>query len=165
MVLLFFGLIITFIILIIFLMRNIEDQLFKGFWTANSDFCEKAELQLFVLYIDKQNWLTNTCTGYILAANELGFFLNNNIELSLGYSWNFSPFIACQKKYEASMKILNDQDDVENIENINEKLNFPDKFSIIYFPIDGKLIIYKNDEVLVELWKDTYNSAIAKIQV
>ena len=73
-----YGIIITLIIIAIFYLRSIENALMKGFWKADIDFCETADLDMFILYIGESDYYNTN--GYLLAKNKAGIILNNPIK-------------------------------------------------------------------------------------
>ena len=45
------SIIIFMLVLMTFMSRATEDSYLKGFWRADADFCDRAELEMFVLYL------------------------------------------------------------------------------------------------------------------
>ncbi len=149
------GAIIIFVlVLLTYTSRAAENNLLKGFWRADAEFCDRAELELFVLYLGDNIGYVNHCrNGYILAANQQGIILNNPIKLTLSGNVNLLPGMAKCKNYNASIDWqetpLDDPD------------TFPSEFQATYYPKYGKLVLYQGDQVLASLWKDCQMSAIA----
>lgn len=148
------GAIIIFVmILIVLSYRSVEDSLMKGFWRADSQFCEDAELTMFVLYLsDNVNYFGNTRNGYLVASNDQGIILNNPIKLNFSWTTNVLPGLSHCKNYDVSIDWLETPPD--------DPEAFPSELSAAYYPKYGKLILYKNDEVLASLWRDNQMSAM-----
>lgn len=148
------GAIIVFIfVLLTFTSKISEDKLLKGFWRADADFCDKAELEMFVLYLgDNVGYVSHCRNGYLLAANEQGIILNNPIKLSLSGNINIFPGMSKCKNYNASIDWLESPPD--------DPETFPTEFQATYYPKYGKLVLYQGDEVLASLWKDCQMSAL-----
>ena len=71
------SIIIFMLVLMTFMSRATEDSYLKGFWRADADFCDRAELEMFVLYLgDNVGYVKHCRNGYILAANQQGIILN-----------------------------------------------------------------------------------------
>ena len=148
------SIIVFMIILMIFICRNIENTFLKGFWRADAEFCNNAELEMFMLYLgDNNSYLSHCRNGYILAANQQGIILNNPIQLDLSLNINLTPSIVKCKKYNATINWQENTPDDSNA--------FPNKFQVAYYPLHGKLILYKGDEILASLWKDGQMSSLA----
>ena len=147
------AIIIFMLVLMSFNSRVSEDTLLKGFWRADAEFCTQAELEMFVLYLgDNVSYLRHRRNGYLLAANEYGIILNNPIELSLSGNINLVPGIAKVKNYDGFIDWQESPPEDENA--------FPDEFQVAYYPQCGKLVLHKDNEVLVSLWKDCHMSAM-----
>lgn len=147
------SLIIFFILSIIILFRHTEDQLLNGFWKADTEFCEKAQLEAFILYLDKSSFLTKQ--GYILAANKDGIIINNPVKLTLSNVITPFPYISNCKKMNATIDWLEFP--------LEDTDAFPSNFQIDFYPLMGKMIIHQNEIVLAMLWKDCYTSALNTI--
>jgi hypothetical protein len=147
------SIIIFMIVIMIFMSRSAEDKLLKGFWRADADFCDRAELEMFVLYLgDDIGYIKHCRNGYLLAANKGGFILNNPIKLTLSGNVNILPGMAKTKNYNASIDWLESEPEDPNA--------FPSEFQAAYYPAYGKLVLYQDDEVLASLWKDSQMSAL-----
>jgi hypothetical protein len=145
--------VVVILVLIIIIMRITEDNMLKGFWRATDNFCNEAELELFLVYIgDNNSYLGHNRPSFFLAANSDGIILNNPVDLNFGFSGNIKPWFSGCKKYDACIDWHNEPPEDENV--------FPTEFQIAYYPQNNKLVFYKNDEVLVILWKDSEMSAL-----
>ena len=147
------SIIIFMLVLMTFMSRAAEDSYLKGFWRADADFCDRAELEMFVLYLgDNVGYIRHCRNGYMLAANQQGIILNNPIKLTLSGNINIMPGIAKCKYYNASIDWMESTPDDPN--------TFPSEFQATYYPKYGKLVLYQGDEVLASLWKDCQMSAM-----
>lgn len=145
--------IVFMLVLMTFMYRTSESNLMKGFWRADVEFCKKAELEMFLLYLgDNVSYTGNLRHGYLLAANSQGIILNNPIKLSLSGGKNLLPGIATCKKYNATIDWLDTP--------LDDPTAFPTEFQVEYYPRHGKLVLYRDDEVLASLWKDCQMSAL-----
>lgn len=148
------AIIIFMLVLMTFMSRAAEDTLLKGFWRADADFCDRAELEMFVLYLgDNVGYIRHCRNGYMLAANQQGIILNNPIKLTLSGNVNILPGLAKCKNYNASIDWLESPPDDPN--------TFPSEFQATYYPRYGKLVLYQGDEVLASLWRDSQMSALS----
>lgn len=146
------AIIVFFIIVIYYMNRSYENSSIKGFWIADADFCEDAELQMFVLYIGNSiSAFKNKRNGYLLVANKDGFILNNKIELNLSRSINLSN----NAEYNLDIDWL---DNCPNEEDGDEV--FPNRCEMIYYVAHGKIVLYKDNKILASLWKDHQMSSI-----
>jgi hypothetical protein len=142
------------LVLMTFAIRKSEDTLLKGFWRADSDFCEQAELELFVVYLgDDVGYIRHCRNGYLLAANKNGIILNNPIRLTIGGNINLTPYLAGQKNYNASIDWQDTPPDDADA--------FPSEFELAYYPQSGKIVMHKDNQVLASLWKDCQMSSLA----
>lgn len=148
------GLTVIFmLVLVTFMSRTSEDLLLKGFWRADADFCDRAELEMFVLYLgDNVGYVQHCRNGYLLAANQQGIILNNPIKLTLSGNINLMPGMAKCKNYNAYIDWM--ESPLDNPET------FPSEFQATYYPKYGKLVLHHGDEVLASLWKDCQMSAM-----
>jgi hypothetical protein len=128
------------IILIIVLLKYITYSHIAGFWKAGGSFCEKSDLELFLIYISSFKIYSNTARGYIIMQNKDGFIINTAAEFTL----NIIPDISSICSGTFNIKWLD-----------GEKYEFmPAKLEITYFPYVGKIILKKGDTVYGELYKD-----------
>lgn len=141
------GALIVFTIVLIYLTKKyVYDANLKGFWKADPEFCKKAELEMFMLYLgDNISQIGHKRNSYWLAATDSGVILNNPAKLSFSASMSHS--------YDVSIDWLDSPPDDENA--------FPTECSLVYYPKYSKLVFYQNDEVLVILWKDNQMSSVA----
>jgi len=140
------------LVLMSFLSRSLEDSSLKGFWRADPQFCEKAELEMFMLYLgDNTGYLRNIRYGYLLAANDKGLILNNPIKITFSGNMNVLPGMSRCKNYNACIDWLDESpgDDV-----------FPSEFQATYYPKYGKIVFYQDSKVLAILWKDCQMSSL-----
>ena len=144
--------VIVVMLYLIWSFRVNETQLMKGFWRADAQFCENAELSMFVLYLgDNTSWVGNSRYAYLLAANPQGIIMNHPVQLTFSGSYCVEPYMSKCRNYNVSTEWL-DNDVDEDI--------FPSNFQAAYYPANGKLVLYSNDEVLAILWKDQQMSAL-----
>ena len=147
------SIVIFVIVLLIFMARGSENTLLKGFWRADADFCNNAELEMFVLYIsDNTGYINHTRNGYILAANKQGIILNNPITLSFSGGVHFSPMLVGKKNYTVTIDW--------NGSPPEDSDAFPSKLQLTYYPKHCKIVLHKDDLVLAALWKDCQMSAM-----
>ncbi len=147
------AIIIFMLVLMTFNARAAEDTLLKGFWRADAEFCENAELEMFVLYLgDNISYLRHCRNGYLLAANKNGIILNNPMQITLYGGMNLTPGISTQKNYNGSI-------DWQDMPPDDEEA-FPSEFEMAYYPQCGKLVLHKDNEVLASLWKDCQMTAV-----
>ncbi len=143
--------IIVFIILV-WSFRVNESKLLKGFWRADAQFCENAELSMFVLYLgDNTSMILNSRYGYLLASNSQGIILNHPVQLTFSGSYCVEPYMSQCRNYNVSAEWLDVDVDEET---------FPSEFQAAYYPANGKLLLYSKGEVLASLWKDQQMSAL-----
>lgn len=147
------SIIIFMLVLMTFMSRATEDSYLKGFWRADADFCDRAELEMFVLYLgDNVGYVKHCRNGYILAANQQGIILNNPIKITLSGNINIMPGIAKRKNYNANIDWMESAPDDPD--------TFPSEFQATYYPKYSKLVLYQGNEVLASLWKDCQMSAM-----
>jgi len=130
-----------------------EDSLMKGFWRADGQFCQDAELTLFVLYLsDNQSIIGHTRSGYLVASNDQGIILNNPINMSFSWTSNVLPGLSKCKNYSVSIDWQGSPPEDPD--------TYPTELSVAYYPKYGKLIFYKDDEVVASLWRDNQMSSM-----
>ena len=140
------------LVYLIWSFRTNESQLLKGFWRADAQFCENAELSMFVLYLgDNTSWLGNIRYAYLLASNPQGIILNHPVQLTFSGSYCIEPYLSKCRNYNVAAEWLGEDVDEET---------FPSDFQAAYYPANGKLVLYSNGEVLAILWKDQQMSAL-----
>jgi hypothetical protein len=146
--------IVIFVLLLMIIMSSfMEDCLLKGFWRATDNFCNEAELELFLVYIgDNTSYIGHNRPGFLLAANSDGVILNNPVDINFGLSVKLLPGMANCKKYNAEIDWHGEPPEDENV--------FPSEVQIAFYPQHGKLIFYRDDEVLAILWKDQEMSSM-----
>jgi hypothetical protein len=151
----YLGIIVVFIIILIIYSRYIEDKNLNGFWKADAEFCQNAELEFFMLYMGKnESYITNNRNGYMLAKNDKGIIINSSIKMNLSPHNKLSvlnPFIMNEKKYN----VVIEWEDENHDEDI-----FPSELHLMYYPNHGKLVMYNNDTVLGCFYKDNYLSSL-----
>jgi len=147
------GILVFLIIIMCCIVRDIEDSSMKGFWKADAEFCQNAELELFMMYLgDNTSYISNNRFGYILVANDQGFILNNAVKIHFSNSMKFLPIMSNSKEYNVQIDWLDypPEDDV-----------FPSALNAVFYPKNSKIVLYKDGEVLAVLWKDVQMSALA----
>jgi hypothetical protein len=141
------------VLLLSYSSRIIEDNMMKGFWCADPAFCQKAELDMFVLYLgDSSSYIRNNRYGYMLAANDQGIILNNTIKITFSGATNIKPGLATEKSYNVSVDWDGDKPADDEA--------FPSECKATYYPLHGKLVFYKGDQIIVSLWKDNQMSSL-----
>ena len=144
--------VILIVIILIWSFRTNEVNMMKGFWRADAQFCENAELSMFVLYLGDNTSLLGNCRySYILASNPHGIILNHPVQLTFSGSYCVEPFMSKFRNYNVSAEWL-DEDVEQDV--------FPSEFCAAYYPANGKLVLYSGDSVLATLWKDLQMSAL-----
>jgi len=148
------GLIIVFaIVLIAFNNRSLENSILRGFWCADASFCQKAELEMFVLYLgDNISYAGNSRNGYLLAANKNGIILNNPIEMNFKGYVNVLPHMPDEINYDV---VIDWKDNPPTDEQA-----FPTYCKASYYPKYGKLVFYHDNQVIASLWKDNQMSSL-----
>ncbi len=138
------------IVLIILIINNriIENKLLTGFWKGDPEFCDKSETDLFLLYLGSPSIFS--MNGYILVKNSEGLIMNDPFSLSLS-GLSLLPWMSNERNYNVTFKWL---------DNNQEFDFFPSKQSMCYYPLHGKLVLYKNDQVYAILFKDTHLSCV-----
>jgi hypothetical protein len=144
-----YSVIIVIIILVIYLSRSYERDLLKGFWKADADFCDKADLSYFILYIGNSSVFSGH-SSYIVASNINGIILNNQVKMSFS-GLSINPLINNKRKYNIDIDWLDDEidDDV-----------FPSCLSAEFYPKYGKLVLYKDDDIKAILYKDSQMTSL-----
>jgi hypothetical protein len=142
------GVVVIFLLIILYYTsRSEENALLRGFWTADAEFCERAGLQMFVMYIGNSQYT------YLLAANESGIILNNPAKLCIRH-FTLNPTVSHCKDMAASLEWIDDEPE--------DSMAFPKQFRMAFYPTSGKLVLYQKDTVLAILWKDCKTTAINK---
>lgn len=137
---------VSVIILVIWIFRGTEKHMMYGFWRANAEFCEKADLDLCVLYLGKN-------AGYIIMKVRGGEIILNSpfsYELSRGYC--LRPWMSPRRDF----KIKFNWCDKQPCEF------FPEHQNLIYWPADGKIILSDEKQVYAILYKDNALTQIGK---
>jgi len=142
--------IILFIILICHT-RRIETNLLTGFWKADEDFCQEAELELFLVYIGEPSLIFNKRKGYILVKNAEGLIINNPVEFSLSGGLSANPSMAHERCYTLYIDWLGE----------DGYYFFPSEQQLYYYPQHGKLVMSADDNATAVLFKDYQLSAEA----
>ncbi len=133
--------------------RNAD--LLRGFWCADSEFCAKSELDMFILYLNDSTNIGHKRAGYLMAANKHGVILNNNIIIDIDKTNIVTNCLSNCITYNIN---IDWQDNPPN--DINA---FPSKCQATYWPSHGKLVFYVNDEIIAILWKDNYLTSLESI--
>lgn len=139
---------IVLFIILLYVNRSLENTILKGFWKGGAGFCNESELDLFLLYIGEGTYNTS---GYILAKNNEGIIMNNNIKFKLKPNFSINPF----RRSRIDYKILIDWMGEEGYDF------FPDKQELYYYPHIGKLVFVSNDETKAVLYKDNETNDIS----
>lgn len=144
-------LIVLLIMVMVWIFRCDEDTCMKGFWKASHDFCDRAQLVLFLLRIGDAH-LGGKRDCYLLAQTDNGIILNNAVTMTFSGNWNLMPGMADIKNYDVHIDWLGTPPD--------DPSAFPSQLCASYYPKHSKLILHSNDEVLAALYKDTETSAL-----
>jgi hypothetical protein len=148
------GIIILIILFIVLISavnsRSNETSLLTGIWTADADFCKKAEINCLIIKIDEPGWISNSRTGYILMQNDEGLIINNPVEFNLSLGISLNPKVCYCREYSVSIDWL-DEDAPEF---------FPSDQTLYYYPSYGKLV-FCTEEIHAVVYKDNATSFIA----
>lgn len=129
--------------------RYIEHSLLRGFWCADADFCARADLQKFVLYIGDQK--SGGRAGYMLVANAAGIIVNNPICISTT-AMTLNPFVNDSVNYSVSISWF--EDAAGKVKADHDEEAFPSRCSATFCPKLGKLTLYTKDTTHVILYKE-----------
>ena len=133
------------LILLIFNSRSLESSLITGFWKADADFCNNAELELFLVYFGEGSSISSNRPGYIIAQNSTGLIMNNPVNFSLSGGHSIKPGLSKYREY----KVYIDWIDEEGYDDY-----FPSEQILTYYPDCGKIVFSKDDTVYAVLYKD-----------
>lgn len=120
------------------------NNLLSGFWKADSDFLNEAELSSFVIYFAPPNWKGDRAC-YILAEKNDELVINEPCSVKLSESWeigNWSTELNT-KAYTVTFGDLETND-------------FPKKQNMIFNPNSGKIVLSKADTIYGVFFKDSY---------
>ena len=149
--------IIVLYILLVYYSRSLDKSLLCGFWKASLDYCESADLDLFILYISKKTTMLGSILGgnygYMLIKNSDGIILNCPLIIYFS-SWNMWPYLTNKVNYNTTIEWVTEKSDQPD-ENV-----FPSKLSAEFYPKYGKLVLYKNDTIQAILYKDCHLSSM-----
>lgn len=146
------GLIIISIFIILVLnTRSIESTLLSGFWSADADFCQKADIDLLLIYVGSSYWSSSKRPGYILMKNSEGLILNNPVEFSLYGGISINPQVCSSREYSVHIDWL-DEEPPEF---------FPTELELYYYPNYGKLVFVSDDQIHAIVYKDHALSSTA----
>lgn len=142
--------IIVCIVLLIYLlntyhMRKLENEMLKGFWKADAQFCTSAGLKTFLVQITDDN------NGYIIVENDDGLIINNPVIFELS-GVSISPTICDCREYNLTINWLGEK---------GYQSFFPTKQRLYYYPLDGKLVFSDAKQVYAVLYKDHSISDLA----
>lgn len=137
--------------------RNIH-ALLGGFWEADDGFCEEAGLDSFTICFDKDH-VGGYRGCYILAIQD------NNPILNIPAKAHINPHFFSWKSWCSSM------DDHPRYYSItfdgvseDDAEIFPKQQNFRYYPITGKLVLYKEDTITAVLYKNPVNTELQQKQ-
>jgi hypothetical protein len=137
-------------VLVIYLQsRYTEHQLLRGFWCADADFCQRADLQKFILYIGDQQ--ASGRVGYMLVVTSAGIIINNPIKINTT-CYTLNPLVSHDIKYSVNIAWYEDADFKTKAEHEEEA--FPSKCSGSFQPFESRLTLYTDDTTHVILYRD-----------
>ena len=119
-------------------------NLLSGFWKADADFLDEAELNSFVLYFAPSNWKgIRAC--YILAEKNGELVINEPCSVKVCEKWEMSNWSTSlkPKTYDLLFSDLETDD-------------FPKKQNMVFNPNSGKIVISKADTIYGVFYKDSY---------
>ena len=129
------------LLFIVYVNKSWEYCILKGFWKGGSDFCNESELDLFLLYIGEG---VNNIPGYILAKNNEGIIINNQVNFILRENFSINTITRSFIEYDIIIDwIDNDGYDF-----------FPSKQKMYYYPCNGKIVLISDNETKAVLYKD-----------
>ena len=137
--------------------RYVEHKLLRGFWCADVEFCQRADLQKFILYIGDQK--ANGRAGYMLVMTAAGIIINNPVCIGTT-AMTLNPFVNDSLTYSVNISWYEDSAFKTKAEHDEEA--FPSKCSATFYPTQGKLTMYSNDTTHVILYKES--SAASMVQ-
>lgn len=152
----FFAFIIFILIAIIAYMAMtkcyIFDQLVSGFYESDISFLQETELDLFCIYID--NEISNGYRScYILAKKNNDIIINEPTTIKLTQKKSLSCDINAPRQFNIEFRDLS-----EEIVDI-----FPMFQTMKYYPMTGKIILYKHDEVTFVGYKHGMNTEMKSV--
>jgi len=127
--------------------RSVENNVLSGFWKADADFLQSADLLNMHLYIEPGNFFTTTREGYILATNINGIIINNPVKFTINSSALLNPILPYQRDlciYDINIDWLDDE----------EYDFFPSDQQIYLYTSNYKMYLAKDDEVYAILYRD-----------
>jgi len=141
------NIIITIIIIIVIYLyiimmdRKTYDNFISGFWKADQNYCDNAEISNMILYIDS---IDNT--GYLIINKDNDLIENSAFRLEKKIISNYNNLLPFNNNIEYNVK-FNSKD---NNEFLWDNGNYILKLSII----SGTIVIYKEDTIFSILYKD-----------
>jgi hypothetical protein len=121
-----------------------NDNLISGFWKADADFLDDADLSSFVLYFAPPDWSGNRAC-YILAEKGDELVINEPCSVKLSETWAFGNWSMGlnTKSYTILFSDLETDD-------------FPKKQNMVFNPNSGKIVLSKADTIYGVFFKDAY---------
>ena len=150
---LYVAICIVLVIILAYLGRSQEMELLSGFWRADADFCNQANLTSFILYIG--DGMTKK-RGYLLITNHDGIVINSAVDLEISNILCIRPYIRDEINLNVNFKWLCGDDDYEAI--------FPSMQNIKYNPKKGKIILMDQETVYAVLYKDNIMTDISAVK-
>ena len=149
--------VLSFIYIILVLnTRNTESTLLTGFWRASSEFCQNADLDLFLVYLGECNSkISHVRPGYIIVKNADGLIINDPVEITLTGGLSPNPTISAGRSFNMSIDWLDENTDYSSF--------FPSEQSLNYYPDCGKLVLSDDTKVYAVLYKDHAISDITRV--
>lgn len=131
--------------------RIMENSLFTGFWKGDTEFCAQSETDVFLVYFGDSSIFSSSIPGYILVKNADGLIMNNPFTLHTSGGYSIKPGTCGNKIYNVKFKW--------NDSNIDFDF-FPSQQELCYYPIHGKIVLYKDNQVYAILYKDNQLSNV-----
>ena len=124
----------------------------KGFWKGDADFNDQAGVELFLIYMGESSALSSSRPGYILIKNSDGIIINNAVEFKLSGGKSINPGLSSCREYAVTIDWLGEED----------YSFFPSEQEMYYYPENGKIVFFADDQVHAILYKDNSISDITR---
>lgn len=145
---LLYGIIVVLVIVIIFMYFMISltwDKYMEGMWKSTDEFAEQSDIDVAWLYLgDKSSY--HTRLGYLIMYGDEEVIFNKKFKMKIYPGINISNTIT------RKIDLVFDEPD-ENI---------PEKLTMSIDLIDGKMILYDNEQVYLSVIKNNEDSEYGK---
>ena len=119
------AIVVVILVVIIYWNKSMCSGATRGFWIADPDFCQEAEIDSLIMKISKND-------AYILGIKDGEIFINENTGINMSNATS-----TMGDNFTAKISFL----DIENEQ-------FPKKATIKVYPYVGKLMLYDKDNNL-----------------